>query len=74
MPGLVFFAAASPLIENAATCLGYIGPGLGLGALAAVLAFFLSLFLAIFAVVWYPIKRLFSKKLDARVVEQETDD
>lgn len=36
----------------------YIGPGLGLGAIAAVLGVLLSIFLALVAILWYPIKRL----------------
>ncbi len=38
--------------------LAYIGPGLGTGALAAVLGTFLGLLMLIVGVVWYPIKRL----------------
>jgi hypothetical protein len=40
----------------------YVGPGLGLGALGVVLGLLASVFLAIFAVVWYPLKRLFTKR------------
>ncbi len=36
----------------------YIGPGVGAGAIAAVLGVLGSIFLAIVAVVYYPIKRL----------------
>lgn len=36
----------------------YLGPGLGGGAIAAVLGVILSILLAVFAIVWYPIKRL----------------
>ena len=39
----------------------YVGPGLGLGALGAVLGVVFSIFLAIFAIFWYPIKRLFKR-------------
>lgn len=46
----------------------YVGPGLGLGAIAAVLGVIGSVFLALFAVVWYPIKRL----LKQRKAAQET--
>ena len=38
--------------------LAYVGPGLGLGAIGAVLGVIFSVFLAIFAIFWYPIKRL----------------
>ena len=39
--------------------LGYIGPGLGGGVIAAVLGILASFFLALFAILWYPIKRLY---------------
>ena len=39
--------------------LAYIGPGVGAGALAAVVGVIGSIFLAVFAVLYYPIKRLF---------------
>ncbi len=37
----------------------YVGPGLGLGAIGAVLGVIFSVILAILAFFWYPIKRLF---------------
>ena len=40
----------------------YVGPGLGLGALGAILGILLSVFLAVIAIFWYPIKRLFGKR------------
>ena len=42
--------------------LAYIGPGVGAGAIGAVLGFIGAVFLAIFAVVWYPVKRLLKGK------------
>lgn len=44
------------------TAHAYVGPGLGLGALGAILGVIFSIFLAIIGVFWYPIKRLFGKK------------
>lgn len=38
--------------------LAYIGPGVGAGAIGAVLGVIGSVFLALFAVIWYPVKRL----------------
>ncbi len=40
----------------------YIGPGLGAGAVAAVLAVLGSILLAILSVIYYPIKRLVKKR------------
>jgi hypothetical protein len=39
----------------------YIGPGLGLGALGAILGLVFSILLAILGIFWYPIKRLIGK-------------
>ena len=40
------------------TAQAYIGPGVGAGALAAVLGVIGSIFLALFAIIYYPIKRM----------------
>ena len=40
----------------------YVGPGLGMGALGALLGFIVAVFLAIVGVVWYPFKRLLKKR------------
>lgn len=44
----------------------YIGPGLGVGALAAALGIGGAILLALFAVVYYPIKRMRKKRQAAR--------
>ena len=40
----------------------YIGPGLGAGAIGAVLGVIGAVLLGIFAIVYYPLKRLLQKK------------
>jgi uncharacterized membrane protein YhiD involved in acid resistance len=40
----------------------YIGPGMGTGAITAVLGILASLFIAIFALTYYPIKRWIKKR------------
>ncbi len=45
-----------------AAALAYIGPGVGAGAIAAVVGVLGSIVLAIFAVLWYPIKRMLKGK------------
>ena len=37
----------------------YIGPGLGVGALASVLGILAGLLMLVIGVVWYPLKRLY---------------
>ncbi|WP_282608358.1 hypothetical protein [Pelagibius sp. Alg239-R121] len=49
----------------------YVGPGLGLGAVGAILGVVLSIVLALFAIFWYPLKRLFKKKPQPRKTEKE---
>jgi len=50
-----FFAGTLPAAA-------YIGPGLGVGTILVVLGVIGSVLLAIFAIVWYPMKRMFSRK------------
>lgn len=52
--GLVFAAA----VLTPSMALAYIGPGVGAGAIAAVLGVLGSILLAIVAVLYYPIKRM----------------
>ncbi|MFN0115362.1 MAG: hypothetical protein ACKVPY_11865 [Paracoccaceae bacterium] len=54
---LAVSAALSPVAAQA-----YIGPGVGGGAIAAVVGVLGSIFLAIVAVIYYPIKRMLKRK------------
>ncbi|MEZ5654628.1 MAG: hypothetical protein R3E04_01875 [Sphingobium sp.] len=40
----------------------YIGPGLGAGAIGAVLGVLGSIFLGLFAIIYYPFKRMMKKR------------
>lgn len=40
----------------------YIGPGLGAGAIAAVLGTVAAIFMAFVALLWYPMKRMLRKR------------
>jgi membrane protein implicated in regulation of membrane protease activity len=42
--------------------LAYIGPGVGAGAIGAVLGVIGSIFLGLFAILWYPIKRVLKRR------------
>lgn len=44
-----------------AAAMAYIGPGVGAGAIAAVVGILGSIFLAIVAVLYYPIKRMLKR-------------
>lgn len=63
-------AATALFLTVPQVALAYIGPGVGAGALAAVVGVLGSIVLAIVAVVYYPIKRMMKKrKLSAKVAE-----
>ncbi len=40
----------------------YVGPGLGLGVLGAIVGAIVSIVLAIVGVIWYPLRRIFKKR------------
>ena len=50
----------------------YVGPGLGLGALGALLGAIVAVLLAIFGVIWYPMKRMFKKKKSPESKDEKT--
>ena len=52
------FALTLIALLHPATASAYIGPGVGAGAIAAVLGVIGSILLAIVAVIYYPIKRM----------------
>jgi hypothetical protein len=54
----VLIAVGSGVVLYPAVAAACIGPGVGAGAVAAVLGVLGSIFLAIVAVLYYPIKRL----------------
>lgn len=49
------------VIAYAQTAYAYIGPGVGLGAIAGTLAILLGLLLLFGAIIWFPLKRRFKK-------------
>ncbi|HKO87180.1 MAG TPA: hypothetical protein VJU83_01535 [Burkholderiales bacterium] len=49
------------LCLQASPAMAYIGPGLGTGAIAAVLGILAGVLMLIVGVFWYPIKRLVKK-------------
>ena len=53
--------------------LAYVGPGLGMGAIAAFFGAVLAVLLAIVGVVWYPIKRLLNKRKSTEAVDGKGD-
>ena len=45
--------------SNAASA--YIGPGLGLGLIGAILGLIFSFFVLLFAILWFPLKKIIKK-------------
>lgn len=50
----------------------YVGPGLGLGALGAMVGMVLAVLLAILGVIWYPLKRALRKPSAAQADTDNT--
>ncbi len=50
----------------------YIGPGVGVGAIGAVIGVVGSIFLAIFAVAWYPLKRMMKGRKKSASADNKT--
>ena len=65
---LMVIALAAP-----AAAMAYVGPGLGMGAVAAFFGAVLAVLLAIVGVVWYPIKRLLGKRKTTEPAETKDD-
>ena len=49
----------------------YVGPGLGVGVIGAVVGIILAVFFAIVGLFWYPIKRALKKKGKPESVDDE---
>jgi hypothetical protein len=58
---LTIFLAILTVLLLPLPAYAYLGPGLGLGAVGAILGILFSIFLAIVGIFWYPIKRLIGK-------------
>ena len=61
------------LLFSAAAAHAYVGPGLGLGVIGAILGTVLAVIMSIAGVVWYPIKRLLRKKNQAGAADATRD-
>jgi hypothetical protein len=46
------------LVSLAAAAEAYVGPGMGLGVLGAIVGFLAAFLLALVGLVWYPLKRM----------------
>ena len=55
-------AVAVFLLSLATSAEAYVGPGMGLGVVAAVVGFLTAILLALAGMVWYPMKRMLRGK------------
>lgn len=60
------WVAAFCLLTVATSAEAYVGPGMGLGVIGAVLGFLTAILLAFAGMVWYPIKRMLRARRAAR--------
>ena len=62
----LFALLATVSLLNPGLAFAYVGPGLGAGALGAVVGIVGAVFLGLVAIVWYPFKRLLRNRRNAR--------
>jgi len=51
----------------------YIGPGMGGGAIAAIIGFFAAILLGLWGILYYPIKRMIKNRKDKKKISKESD-
>ncbi|MEM9843179.1 MAG: hypothetical protein AAF965_00125 [Pseudomonadota bacterium] len=70
----VLFAAAVALTLTASPALAYVGPGLGLATIGAILGGLAAVVLAIVGVFWYPIRSAMKKRKAAAAPDEAQKD
>jgi len=60
------WVAALCLLTAATSAEAYVGPGMGLGVIGAVLGFLTAILLAVAGMVWYPVKRMLRARRASR--------
>lgn len=68
MNKLVFFIS---LFLISLPSYAYIGPGMGGGAIAAIVGFFAAVFLALWGIIYYPIKRALKNRKDKKMSSKD---
>ena len=51
----------------------YIGPGMGGGAIAAIIGFFAAILLGLWGILYYPIKRALKNRKNKKMLSKESD-
>ena len=52
----------------------YIGPGMGGGAIAAIIGFFAAILLGLWGILYYPIKRALKNRKDKKMSLKDSND
>jgi hypothetical protein len=68
------WAVAVFLLSLATGAEAYVGPGMGLGVIGAVLGFLTALVLAFAGMIWYPVKRLIRARRGTAETKTAEDD
>ena len=66
-------AVAVFLLTLATSAEAYVGPGMGLGVIGAVLGFLIAMLLAFAGMVWYPVKRMIRTRRGAERADNPHD-
>ncbi len=62
------------LLVYMSPAVAYVGPGLGLGAIGAVVGVIVTILLAIVGVIWYPLKRALKRSSSTVDHNEESDE
>jgi hypothetical protein len=67
---IIFLVGLLLYTENA---VAYVGPGLGLGAIGALIGIVVTVILAVLGLLWYPVKRLYFR-MRSKIRHSHSDD
>jgi len=59
------------ILLYSSSAFAYVGPGLGVGVIGAIVGVVLAILMAIIGVFWYPLKRMFKKDDDNETLEDK---
>ena len=66
MPKLVYISLIIMILLFNNSAIAYLGPGVGVGMLAATVGIIIAIFAAIFGIIYFPIKRLLKKRKEKK--------
>jgi hypothetical protein len=73
-PAKLSLIALAALALSASPAAAYVGPGLGVAAIGAVLGGIAAVLLAIVGIFWYPIKSMLKKRKAAKAEDAGAED